>query len=104
MLAAINCWDQLGETEPMNTPLRFNEALLIADRAFRPFQCVAWAPQDGTGVVSISVIDRTSTRLLGRQLSSATYTDPQQLEDALQNSRDELRSQGFDLAPWSMPE
>ena len=40
----------------MNTPLRFNEALLIADRAFRPFQCVAWAPQDGTGVVSISVI------------------------------------------------
>ena len=61
-LAAINCWDQLGETDPMNTPLRFNEALLIADRAFRPFQCVAWAPQDGTGVVSISVIDRTSTR------------------------------------------
>ncbi|WP_212631210.1 hypothetical protein [Pseudomonas sp. KB-10] len=90
----------------MNTPLRFNEALLIADRAFRPFQCVAWTPQDGTGtgIVNISVIDRTSTRLLGRQLSSATYTDPQQLEDALQHSRDELRSQGFDLAPWSMPE
>ena len=64
----------------MNTPLRFNEALLIADRAFRPFQCVAWAPQDGTGIVNISVVDRTSTRLLGRQLSSATYTDPQQLD------------------------
>ena len=79
----------------MNTPLRFNEALLIADRAFRPFQCVAWAPQDGTGVVSISVIDRTNTRLLGRA---------GQLEAALQRSRDELRSQGFDLAPWSMPE
>jgi len=89
----------------MNTPLRFNEALLIADRAFRSFQCVAWAPQDGTGVVSISVIDRTNTRLLGRtQLSSATYSDPQQLEDALQRSRDELSRQGFDLAPWSMPE
>ncbi|MFV3386968.1 hypothetical protein ACNFCJ_16350 [Pseudomonas sp. NY15364] len=88
----------------MNTPLRFNEALLIADRAFRPLQCVAWAPQDGTGVVSISVIDRTNTRLLGRQLSSATYSDPQQLEDALQRSREELSSQGFDLAPWSMPE
>ena len=88
----------------MNTPLRFNEALLIADRAFRPFQCVAWAPQDGTGVVNISVIDRTSNRLLGRQLSSATYSDPQQLEVALQRYRDELRSQGFDLAPWSMPE
>ena len=88
----------------MNTPLRFNEALLIADRAFRPFQCVAWAPQDGTGIINISVVDRTSTRLLGRQQSCATYSDPQQLEDALQHSRDELRSQGFDLAPWSMPE
>lgn len=89
----------------MNSPLRFNDALLIADRAFRPFQCVAWSPQDGTGVVSISVIDRTSTRLLGRtQLSSATYTDPQQLASALLRSREELRSQGFDLAPWSMPE
>ncbi len=89
----------------MNTPLRFNEALLIADRAFRPFQCVAWSPQDGTGVISISVIDRTSTRLLGRtQLSSDTYTNPAQLADALTRSREELRSQGFDLAPWSMPE
>jgi len=47
----------------------------------------------------------TSTRLLGRtQLSSATYSDPQQLADALLHSREELRRQGFDLAPWSMPE
>ncbi|MGP0170871.1 hypothetical protein ACSVIJ_03220 [Pseudomonas sp. NCHU5208] len=89
----------------MNTPLRFNDALLIADRAFQPFQCVAWSPQqDGSAVVSISVIDRTSTRVLGRtQLSSATYSDPQQLAEALNRSREELRNQGFDLAPWSMP-
>lgn len=88
----------------MNTPLRFNEALLIADRAFQPFQCVAWAPQDGTGLVSISVIDRTNTRLLGRtQLSSDTYSDPQQLAEVLNRSREELRSQGFNLTPWSMP-
>lgn len=26
----------------MHTPLRINEALLITDRAFKPFQCVAW--------------------------------------------------------------
>lgn len=89
----------------MNTTLRFNDALLIADRAFLPFQCIAWSPQDGTGVVSISVVDRTSTRLLGRtQLSSDTYTDPKQLAAALSRSRDELSRQGFDLAPWSMPE
>jgi hypothetical protein len=89
----------------MNTPLRFNDALLIADRAFLPFQCIAWSPQDGTGVISISVVDRTSTRLLGRtQLSSDTYSDPQQLADALLRSREELRSQGFDLAPWRMPD
>jgi len=89
----------------MNAPLRFNEALLIADRAFQPFQCVAWAPQDGTGFLSISVIDRTSTRLLGRtQLSCSTYSDPAQLEQVLNESRDELSRQGYDLEPWHMPE
>ncbi|MGE8498130.1 MAG: hypothetical protein ACN6O6_11535 [Pseudomonas sp.] len=89
----------------MNAPLRFNEALLIADRAFQPFQCVAWAPQDGTGFLSLSVIDRTSTRLVGRtQLWSNTYSDPVQLEQALNESRDALSRQGYDLAPWHMPE
>ena len=33
----------------MSSTLRFNDALLIADRAFRPFHCVAWAPQPGSG-------------------------------------------------------
>ncbi len=98
-------WDLLGETDPMNTPLRFNEALLIASRAFQPFQCVAWAPQDGTGELSLSVIDRTSTRLLGRtQLSRSIYTDPEQLASVLKKSRDELSQQGYDLQPWNMPE
>ena len=97
--------DHLGETDPMNAPLRFNEALLIADRAFQPFQCVAWAPQDGTGMLSLTVIDRTSTRLLGRtQLSSSIYSDPEKLAQVLKQSRDALSQQGFDLAPWSMPE
>ncbi|MCR4510114.1 hypothetical protein ACF8PU_06525 [Pseudomonas sp. GLN_6] len=89
----------------MNAPLRFNEALLIADRAFQPFQCVAWAPQDGTGNLSLSVIDRTSTRLLGRtQLSSSIYSDPVQFADVLKQSREQLSQQGFTLEPWSMPE
>jgi hypothetical protein len=89
----------------MNAPLRFNEALLIADRAFQPFQCVAWAPQDGTGNLSLSVIDRTSTRLLGRtQLSSSIYSDPVQLADVLKQSREQLSQQGFALEAWSMPE
>jgi hypothetical protein len=89
----------------MNAPLRFNEALLIADRAFQPFQCVAWAPQDGTGNLSLSVIDRTSTRLLGRtQLSCSIYSDPVQFADVLKQSRERLSQQGFTLEPWSMPE
>jgi hypothetical protein len=88
----------------MNAPLRFNDALLIADRAFQPFQCVAWAPQDGTGNLSLSVIDRSSTRLLGRtQLSCTTYSDPVQLANALSQSREQLSQQGFALEPWSMP-
>ncbi|UTW07934.1 hypothetical protein [Pseudomonas benzenivorans] len=89
----------------MNAPLRFNEALLIADRAFKPFQCVAWSPQDSTGELNLTVIDRTSTRLLGRtRLPSSIYSDPDKLAQELKKSRDELSRQGFDLAPWSMPE
>ncbi len=87
----------------MNTPLRVNEALLIAHRAFQPFQCVAWAPQDGTGEFNFSVIDRTNTRLLGRaQVSASAFTDPAKLESLLQQSRAELNSQGYDLEPWQM--
>ncbi|WP_375739467.1 hypothetical protein [Pseudomonas boanensis] len=89
----------------MNAPLRFNEALIITGRAFKPFQCVAWAPQDGTGELSISVIDRTSTRLLGRsKIPSSTYSDPEQLAIILLQSREELSSKGYSLDPWSMPE
>ncbi|SDI23097.1 hypothetical protein SAMN05216588_11381 [Pseudomonas flavescens] len=89
----------------MNASLRFNDALLIADRAFQPFHCVAWAPQDGTGVLSLTVVDRTSTRLIDRtQLTSSIYSDPLELAKALERTRDELSRKGFDLAPWSMPE
>ena len=84
--------------------LRMNEALLIADRAFLPFQCIAWAPQDGTGNLSLSVIDRTSSRLLGRiALSAGNQLDVQQLSATLQKSRDELIGQGYRLEPWQMP-
>ncbi len=87
----------------MNTPLRVNEALLIAHRAFQPFQCVAWAPQDGTGELNFSVIDRTSTRLLGRtQVAASAFTDPAKLESLLQQSRAELNQQGYALEPWQM--
>ena len=48
----------------MSTTLRINEALIIANRAFAPYQCVAWAPQEGNGELNLSVIDRHSTRLL----------------------------------------
>ncbi|AYC32890.1 hypothetical protein D3880_11115 [Pseudomonas cavernae] len=89
----------------MNATLRFNEALLIAGRAFQPFQCVAWSALDGTGELSLTVIDRTSTRLLGRtQLSSSIYSDPERLARELKKSRDELSQQGYALEPWQMPE
>ena len=88
----------------MSNNLRFNDALLIADRAFRPFQCVAWAPQPGSGELSISVIDRSSTRLLGRtKLSASTYSDAEQLASVLQQSRAALSEQGYALEPWTMP-
>ncbi|WP_043307814.1 hypothetical protein [Pseudomonas sp. ML96] len=88
----------------MNTSLRVNEALLIAGRAFQPFQCVAWQPQDGTGSITLAVIDRTNRRLGQAQLDSRTYADPAQLADALIQSREQISRQGYSLDPWSMPE
>ncbi|MBA1274148.1 hypothetical protein [Stutzerimonas azotifigens] len=89
----------------MNTPLRFNDALLIADRAFKPFQCVAWTLPEGNGEVSITVIDRTQSRLLGRRkLSSTVYTDPVKLGETLEQTRRELSQEGVSFAPWHMPE
>jgi hypothetical protein len=88
----------------MNTLLRVNEALLIAGRAFQPFQCVAWTQQDGSGELSLTVIDRTNTRVGQTRLSSSTYRDPAQLADVLTQSREQLSRQGYDLEPWSMPE
>lgn len=88
----------------MNAMLRMNETLLIADRAFLPFQCIAWTPQDGSGDLSLSVIDRHSSRLLGRiALPGSSQLDARQLSAALQKSREELIDQGYRLEPWQMP-
>lgn len=87
----------------MNAPLRINEALLIADRAFQPFQCVAWAPQDGNGELSLTVIDRTNNRIGRKQIPSSAYTDPAQLEHVLEEARKELSQEGYTLQSWTMP-
>jgi hypothetical protein len=87
----------------MNAPLRINEALLIADCAFKPFKCVAWAPQDGNGELSLTVIDRTSTRIGRKQIPSSAYSDPAQLELLLEQARAELSEEGYTLQSWSMP-
>jgi hypothetical protein len=88
----------------MQNTLRLNDVLLIVDRAFQPFQCVAWAPQAGSGELSLSVIDRAHTALLGRTLLTAnTYSDPTLLANVLQQSREQLSQQGYALEPWCMP-
>jgi hypothetical protein len=86
----------------MNAPLRINEALLIADRAFQPFQCVAWALQDGSEL-SLSIIDRTNTRISRKQIPSSAYSDPEQLEHVLEEARAELSQEGYTLQSWSLP-
>ncbi len=87
----------------MNAPLRFNDALLIAGHAFEPFKCVAWAPLDGNGELSLTVVDRTSTRIGRKQISSSTYSDPKQLAQFLEQARAEISGEGYRLAPWTMP-
>ncbi|MDR6926295.1 MULTISPECIES: hypothetical protein [Pseudomonas] len=87
----------------MTAPLRINEALLIADRAFQPFHCVAWAQQDGNGELCITVIDRTNTHIGHTQIPSSAYCDPVKLEHLLQQARAELSQEGYQLQSWSMP-
>lgn len=87
----------------MSATLRFNDALLITGSAFQPLQCVAWAAQENHDELNISLLDSDNT-LLGRtRLSSHTYRDPQQLEQEIRKSREELSQRGVLLAPWSMP-
>jgi hypothetical protein len=88
----------------MNATLRVNEALLIAGHAFEPFQCVAWDSPNGTGELSLAVIDRTSTRIGSKQVPSSTYSDPAQLAGLIEEVRAELRQKGYDLQSWKMPE
>ncbi|RON45673.1 hypothetical protein [Pseudomonas frederiksbergensis] len=87
----------------MTAPLRINEALLIAKLAFEPFECVAWAPQDGNGELSLSVVDRTKNRVSHAQIPSSAYSDPVQLEHLLEQARKELSQEGYTLQSWSMP-
>ncbi|MNP02211.1 hypothetical protein D3C76_940590 [compost metagenome] len=88
----------------MNAPLRTNEALLIADHAFEPFQCVAWDSPTGTGELSLAVIDKTSTKLSSKQVPSSIYSDPNQLAGLIEEVRAELRQKGYTLQPWTMPQ
>ncbi|WPO97906.1 hypothetical protein SFA35_14735 [Pseudomonas sp. HR96] len=87
----------------MNAPLRVNDAVLIAGRAFAPFQCVAWAPQDGNGELSLTVVDRTSTRIDRQQVPRSTYSDPQRLKSFIEQLRASIGQQGYQLRPWAMP-
>lgn len=88
----------------MNAPLRINEALLIAGHAFLPFDCIAWAPLEGGSELSLTVVDRTGTRTLGRtQVPISTYSDPARLESLLEETRHQLSKDGYSLQPWQMP-
>ncbi|UFH50919.1 hypothetical protein [Pseudomonas sp. KNUC1026] len=86
----------------MNATLRVNEALLIANHAFQPFQCVAWAP-DANGELSLSVVDRTSTRIGHARIPNSTYTSRRELASLLEEVRAELSHGGYTLQPWHMP-
>ncbi|QLF91723.1 hypothetical protein HW090_00235 [Pseudomonas sp. ABC1] len=88
----------------MTHTLRFNDALLITDRAFQPFHCVAWTQQGGNGEVSISVLDGSQSRILGRcNIASNVYSDPVKLGSILQQARERLSNEGLSFSPWSMP-
>ncbi|RML20432.1 hypothetical protein APX70_08445 [Pseudomonas syringae pv. maculicola] len=38
-----------------------------------------------------------------KQISSSTYSDKRQLASVLEQARAEIRNEGYDLMPWTMP-
>lgn len=88
----------------MNSPLRFNDALLITGRAFKPFHCIAWTQFEGNGELSIAVVDDSESRIGQCKLSSSIYSDPAKLKQSLEQARAALSNQGALLAPWHMPQ
>jgi hypothetical protein len=87
----------------MNAPLRFNEALLIAGHAFQPFSAWPGLHRTATGELSLTVIDRTSTRIGRKQIPRSACADAKQLESLLAQARAELSEEGYALQPWVMP-
>ncbi|MNC76566.1 hypothetical protein D3C75_1283100 [compost metagenome] len=49
------------------------------------------------------MIDRTSTRIGSKQVSSRIYSDPAQWASLIEEVRAELCQKGYALQPWSMP-
>ena len=88
----------------MNTSLSFNEALLITDNAFKPLQCIAWTLQEGTGEVSISVMDTFANPVISSySIPSHVLTSSSLLNKVLSEKRQQLQQQGLKLNVWSMP-
>lgn len=82
---------------------RINETILMARQAFHPFQCIAWST-DYSEDLSLTVIDSTTARVLGRSCLSRThYTDAEQWGQTLANVRQRLEAEGVQLPPWQMP-
>jgi hypothetical protein len=53
--------------------------------------------------LSLTVIDRASTRICRKQIPSSAYSDPAQLESVLEQVRAELNQGGYTLQSWTMP-
>lgn len=85
----------------MNAPLRFNEALIIAGYAFKPYQFVTCADQHDGGF-TLSIVDDDGIRLHGVRVPGAVFSDPTQLKDILESARQSLRHSGHELQDWDM--
>ena len=82
--------------------LRVNDALLLADSAFRPYQCVAWALPEGNGELNLTIYDRTQKAVARTALPKSLYLDQSQLIAALLQQRSHLTEQGAEFLPWQL--
>jgi len=83
--------------------LRINDALLIAQKAFFPLHCIAWATEY-SGELSLTVIDSATSRVVSRaRVKQDDYADARHLGAVLQQARQQILGAGLELPPWQMP-
>jgi hypothetical protein len=86
----------------VKSEITLEQAVEIAESAFRPLECIAEV-QDYDSRVGFRVYGPDNQPLLTvEDLTRSKVKDSQRLESILQQARERVTNLGFELSPWSL--